>query len=70
MNKLNLSYLVSYAAQQDYKNNPNNYDEGYYIAEVGFDWAKYGFKVGYEVLEGSGTSRSVVPDTAGYLARA
>jgi hypothetical protein len=53
---LNLSYLVSYAAQQDYKNNPNNYDEGYYIAEVGFDWAKYGFKVGYEVLEGSGTA--------------
>jgi hypothetical protein len=51
---LDLSYMLSYAAQQDYKDNPNNYDEAYYIAEVGFDWAKYGVKVGYEVLGGSG----------------
>lgn len=54
--ELNLSYIVSYATQQDYRNNPNNYDEGYYIGEVGFDWAKFGFNVGYEVLEGSGTA--------------
>jgi hypothetical protein len=53
---LDVSYLVSYAQQQDYKNNPNNYDQGYYIAEFGLDWERYGLKGGYEVLEGSGTA--------------
>ena len=53
---LSISYLVSYAQQQDYKNNPNNYEEGYYVAEVGLDWARYGLKGAYEVLEGSGTT--------------
>jgi hypothetical protein len=53
---LKFSYAAEYASQQDYKDNPNNYDEGYYVAEGGLDWAKFGLKLGYEVLEGSGTA--------------
>lgn len=53
---LNFSYAAEFAAQQDYKDNPNNYDEGYYVVEAGLDWAKFGFKLGYEVLEGNGMS--------------
>jgi hypothetical protein len=52
---MDFSYAAEYASQQDYKDNPNNYDEGYYVAEGGLDWQKFGFKLGYEVLEGSGT---------------
>ncbi len=48
------SYAAEFAAQQDYEDNPNNYDENYYLLEAGLDWAKYGFKLGYETLEGSG----------------
>jgi hypothetical protein len=53
---LDISYLVSYAQQQDYGDNPNNYDQGYYVAEFGLDWENYGLKGGYEVLEGSGVT--------------
>lgn len=53
---LDFVYVAEYATQQDYKDNPNNYDEGYYVVEAGLDWAKFGFKLGYEVLEGSGTT--------------
>lgn len=53
---LDFSYAARYAMQQDYKNNPNNYDEGYYLVEAGLDWPIFGFKVGYEVLEGNGTA--------------
>jgi len=52
---LGFSYVAQYAEQQDYKDNPNNYDEGYYLVEAGLDWPVFGFKLGYEVLEGSGT---------------
>jgi len=52
---MNFSYAAELANQQDYKNNTNNYDEGYYLLEGGLDWSTFGFKLGYEVLEGSGT---------------
>ncbi len=51
---MKFSYAAEFAAQQDYEDNPNNYDENYYLLEAGLDWAKYGFKLGYETLEGSG----------------
>ena len=53
---LNFSYAAEFAAQQDYADNPNNYDENYYVVEAGLDWAKFGFKLGYETLEGSGVA--------------
>jgi hypothetical protein len=51
---LNFNYTAELASQQDYKDNPDNYDEGYYHVAGGLDWAEFGFKLGYEVLEGSG----------------
>ncbi len=51
---VDFSYAAEYATQQDYKNNPNNYDEAYYLAEAGLNWAKFGVKLGYEILGGSG----------------
>ena len=53
--EMDFSYAAEYASQQDYKDNLNNYDEGYYVIEGGLDWSKIGFKFGYEVLEGSGS---------------
>ncbi len=53
---LAFSYVTEYAMQQDYKDNPANYDEGYYSVEAGLDWVRFGFKLGYEVLEGSGAA--------------
>jgi hypothetical protein len=53
---MGFNYRAEYAKQQDYKNNPANYDEGYYHLVAGFDWSKLGAKLGYEVLEGSGTA--------------
>jgi hypothetical protein len=50
------SYAVEFAAQQDYEDNPNNYDENYYLIEGGLNWERFGFKLGYEVLEGSGVA--------------
>jgi hypothetical protein len=52
--ELTFSYAAEYATQQDYGDNPISYDEGYYVLNAGLDWAKFGFKVGYEVLEGNG----------------
>jgi hypothetical protein len=51
---LAFSYAAEYATQKDYKDNPIDYDEGYYVVEAGLDWEKLGFKAGYEVLEGNG----------------
>jgi hypothetical protein len=53
---LNFNYTAELAAQQDYKDNPNNYDEGYYHFAGGLDWSIFGFALGYEVLEGSGST--------------
>jgi len=53
---LNFSYAAEYAKQEDYGDNPNSYDEGYYVVEAGLDWSRFGGKIGYEVLEGSGNA--------------
>jgi hypothetical protein len=48
--------VAEYAWQQDYKNNPNSYDESYYHLVAGADWSQFGVKAGYEVLGGSGVA--------------
>jgi hypothetical protein len=47
-----LSYVAEYANQQDYEDNPINYDANYYVLEGALGWERFGFKAGYEVLEG------------------
>ena len=53
-NKLKLGYAVEYASQQDYADNPINYDADYSLLEATLDWSLFGVRAGYEVLEGNG----------------
>jgi hypothetical protein len=48
-----LPYAAEYATQDDYGDNPSNYDADYYVAEAGVKWQKLSVKLVYEVLEGS-----------------
>ena len=47
---------VEYAKQTDYDNNAGDFDLSYYRIEPGIKWKNIAFKVGYEVLEGDGTT--------------
>jgi hypothetical protein len=46
------SWIASYARQQDYADNPNDYAADYYLLEGGIVFGKFGAKAGYEVLGG------------------
>jgi len=50
-----LSYQGEFASQEDYKNNPVSYDANYYLLEGSLAWQTFGFKLGFETLEGDGT---------------
>lgn len=54
----NLTYHAEFGAQEDYKNNPVNYDTNYVFLNAGADWERFGAKLGFEVLEGDGTPGS------------
>lgn len=49
---LSFNYLFSYAHQQDYKSNPNNYSEDYWHAAVGMKASDYSIGLDYESLGG------------------
>jgi hypothetical protein len=51
-----LPYAVEVATQSDYGDNPVDYDAGYYLLEAGVAHARFGAKLGYEVLEGDGSA--------------
>jgi len=51
----NLNYQAELATQQDYKNSPFNYDANYMHLAGTANWERFGFTLGYEVLEGNGT---------------
>ena len=63
------SYVVEFAQQDDYADNPVNYDAGYYLVEGGLSSERLGFKLGYEVLEGDSNAEQRVPHPAGHPAR-
>jgi len=50
-----LDYAAELATQSDYKDNPINYDAGYYLLEGALGWERFGFRLGFETLEGNGT---------------
>jgi hypothetical protein len=52
--RVTMPYVVEYARQGDFADNPTGYDADYYFLEVGLNWSSYNVKVGYEVLEGNG----------------
>jgi len=47
-----LNWIVSYASQRDYADNPNDYRAEYYLIEGGASFGRYGLRVGREVLGG------------------
>jgi hypothetical protein len=47
-----VNWIASYARQQDYADNPNDYAADYYLLEAGLGLGKFGVKAGYEVLGG------------------
>jgi hypothetical protein len=51
-----LPYAVEVATQSDYGDNPVDYDAGYYLLEAGVAHARFGVKLGYEVLEGDSSA--------------
>lgn len=51
-NTTRFNWAASYAHQQDYADNPNDYSADYYLLEAGLGIGAYGMKAGYEVLGG------------------
>jgi len=52
------AWAVEVAEQSDYGDNPVDYDAGYYLLEAGLNSEQFGFKIGYEVLEGNSSAGS------------
>ena len=52
--KVKVSWLVSWAQQTERANNPLNFSEDFYTAEVTGTFRQYSLGVGYEVMEGNG----------------
>lgn len=53
-----LPWAAEIATQDDYGDNPVDYDAGYYLLEAGLATERFGVKLGYEVLEGDATPGS------------
>ena len=56
-----LLYSGSLAYQEDYGDNPSNFDLWYHLIEPGIAYGNTKLKVGYEVLQGDGTSAFQTP---------
>ena len=56
-----LLYEGSVAYQEDYEDNPSDFDLWYYRVEPGIAYSGIAFKAGYEVLEGDGTNAFQTP---------
>jgi len=56
-----LSYGGGFANQQDYENNPNDFDLWYYAVEPSIAWKFIKGTVGYEVLQGDGENAFQTP---------
>jgi hypothetical protein len=49
---LNMDYQAEFAQQEDYKDNPNEYEADYYLLEAKLNVSDFSFIGGYEVLQG------------------
>ncbi|MCP4001949.1 MAG: alginate export family protein [Gammaproteobacteria bacterium] len=58
---LSFTYALEYADQGDYKDNPADYSESYYLLEAGLGMGIFGATAGYEVLSGDGTDSFQTP---------
>ncbi|MBS94521.1 MAG: hypothetical protein CL799_08800 [Chromatiales bacterium] len=49
---VNVDYQVEFASQEDHGDNPIDYDANYYLLDATLNVSDFGFRAGYEVLEG------------------
>jgi hypothetical protein len=59
--KVKLGYIASWATQQDRGNNPLNFNNDYYLAEMTGTFRQYSLGAGYEVLKGNGVKGFATP---------
>ena len=58
---LKLSYVVSYATQQEAARNPLSFDLDYYLGELNAAYGPYSVGAGVEILEGNGAKGFTTP---------
>lgn len=61
LSKIKLAYAFSYAQQTEYRDNPLNFDNDYFLAELTATYRQYYVGVGTEVLEGNGVKGFTTP---------
>lgn len=61
LSKVKVTYAASYATQEDAGDNPLNFDNDYYLAELTGIYRQYSLGVGVEVLEGNGAKGFTTP---------
>ncbi len=61
LSKLKLAYAASYATQQEYGDNPLDFDNDYYLLELTGTYRQYYVGLGLEVLEGNGAKGFTTP---------
>jgi hypothetical protein len=59
--KIKLGYMLSYAQQTEYRDNPLNFDLDYLLAELTTTYRQYYIGVGTELLEGNGGKGFTTP---------
>jgi hypothetical protein len=61
LRKLKLAYMASYAKQEQYSDNPLNFDNDYYLLELTGTYRQYYVGLGLEVLGGNGVKGFTTP---------
>ena len=61
LSKIKVGYAASYATQQAYGDNPLNFDNDYYLAEITGTYRQFVVGIGTEVLEGNGVKGFTTP---------
>lgn len=61
LSKFKLAYVASYAAQQEYGDNPLGFDNDYYLLELTGTYRQYYLGLGVEMLEGDGVKGFTTP---------
>jgi hypothetical protein len=59
--KIKLGYIASWATQKDYRANPLQFSNDYYLAEMTGTYRQYSLGAGYEVLQGNGVKGFTTP---------
>ena len=61
LDALKLSYVASYAKQEEAGRNPLSFDLDYYLGEINAAYASYSLGAGVEILEGDGSKGFTTP---------